>query len=216
MRAIDAKAQQEFGIPELLLMEHAGWSVAKAAHRFLRGWKRKRGFVLVLAGGGANGGDGFVAARHLENWGLSVSVLLLADPSRFSGAAAMNFRILGKLGVRLERIHSVAQLAKWERKSKKVSLAIDALLGTGVEGAVREPIRGAILWLNRQRFPVVSVDLPSGLSSDTGLPCAAAVKATLTVTCGLPKEGLRAGQGPKFSGRVVVADIGLPKALRDA
>ena len=87
------------------------------------------------------------------------------------------------------------------------------MLGTGVEGRVREPVLSAIRWVNRQRCPVVAMDIPSGLSADTGLPCGAAVRARETVTCGLPKRGLGVGQGKKFCGRVTVADISLPRAL---
>jgi NAD(P)H-hydrate epimerase len=87
------------------------------------------------------------------------------------------------------------------------------MLGTGVEGRVREPVASAIRWTNRQRCPVVAMDIPSGLSSDTGLPCGAAVRATETVTCGLPNIGLTQGRGKRFSGRVRVADISVPRVL---
>ena len=93
-------------------------------------------------------------------------------------------------------------------------LIVDALLGTGISGEIREPIRSAIAWINRQACPVVSVDLPSGLSSDSGLTNGVAVRATATVNCGLPKVGLMKRDGKRLRGRVKVADISLPKVLR--
>ena len=214
MREIDAQAREKFGIPEIVLMEHAGTEVAKTVLRILSKNPRRSRKVLVLSGGGANGGDGFVTARHLDNQGIPVEVVVLANRSRISGAALIDLQILRWLKVPVAYAPSVALWRRWSSRDRKIWLAVDALLGTGIEGPVREPIRSAIGWLNRQRFPIVSVDLPSGLSSETGLPCGAAVQATLTVTCGFPKLGLRAGQGRLFSGRVVVADIGLPRALR--
>ena len=212
MREIDRRAREEFGIPELLLMEHAGTASARAAARLCVG-KKTLSNILVLAGSGANGGDGFVAARHLNNWGFPVSVVLLSKEEKIRGASRVNLEILRRLGVPLQETPSVALWRRWSRGRNRFRLIVDSMLGTGVEGRVREPVRSAIQWVNRQHCPVVAVDLPSGLSADTGLPCGAAVRATETVTCGLPKIGLAKGKGKKLSGRVTVADISLPRAL---
>lgn len=213
MRRLDRRAQEEFGIPELLLMEHAGLAAARSARRH---WKKKRraSEVLVLSGGGANGGDGFVAARHLDNWGIPVRVVLLARSDRMAGAAGQNLQILLKLKLPLVEAASPSLWESWSRSAGRFSVIIDALLGTGASGEVREPIRSAILWINRRRCPVIAVDLPSGLSADTGIPCGVAVRATETVTCGLPKVGMTRTEGRRFSGRVHLADIGLPRSLR--
>ena len=214
MQRIDRRAQEEFGIPEGILMEHAGTEVARVARRYLERDRRRKGTILIAAGGGANGGDGFVAARHLDNWGYPVEVLLVADPARVRGAALTNLKILRKLNVPIRRMGTLASWSEWLRKRHTIRLMIDALLGTGISGWVRQPHQTIIEWLNRQSVPIVAVDLPSGLSADTGFPCGVAVKATATVTCGLPKVGLIQGRGPYFSGRVTLADISLPKALR--
>lgn len=169
---------------------------------------------MVLAGGGANGGDGFVAARHLDNWGFPVQVALLASPGKISGSARANLTILQRLSVPVEPLGSIRSWARWARRRRSFRLVIDALLGTGASGPIREPIRSAVLWINRRRCPVISVDLPSGLCADTGRALPVAVKATATVTCGLPKVGLRTNEGRRLSGRVTVADISLPRALR--
>ena len=218
MREIDRRAQQEFGIPELLLMEHAGKAAAEEAMGLLHG-AVSRGTqcaVLVLCGAGANGGDGFVAARHLHNWGVKVSVVLLADRDRIVGSARVNLKIVERLAVPLEELSSAAGWRRWAgaHRRGRFRLVVDALLGTGISGRVREPLRSAIAWVNRQACPVVSVDVPSGLSADTGRPCGAAVRAFSTVTCGLPKRGLLLREARPWVGRLSVADISLPRALR--
>jgi len=214
MQEIDRQAHERFGIPELILMEHAGTAMARVAHRWFTRLQGKQGPLLLLAGGGANGGDGFVVARHLDNWGVPIHVVLVADPARISGAAQINLNILQRLKIPLTVVRSLAMWNAWTGKRHPARLAVDALLGTGVMGQVREPILSVIRWLNRQRFPVLSMDIPSGLSADTGFPCPEAVKATVTVTCGLRKQGLREGKGPSLVGRVIVADISLPRILR--
>lgn len=192
-------------------MEHAGAAVAQRALPYL---KNRPGPVGIFSGGGANGGDGLVAARHLDNWGIPVRVVLASDPKKMRGACRTNLQILRRLKVPFETVQTVSAWHRWVKRGSSLSLVVDALLGTGVSGPVREPIRSVILWINRQHRPVISVDLPSGLSSDTGLPCGIVVRATETVTCGLPKVGLKKGQGPSLSGRVTVADISLPRLLR--
>ena len=102
MRRIDRQAQERFGIPELVLMEHAGTAVANEVARLLRSGNR-RGVVLILAGGGSNGGDGFVTARHLDNWGIPVEVLFLGRPERMGKSAQTNLEILRRLKVRMKQ-----------------------------------------------------------------------------------------------------------------
>ena len=214
MREMDRRARTTFGIPELILMEHAGTAVAKEAQRLLTHRLPRQGPVLVLCGAGANGGDGFVAARHLDNWGVPLQVVLVGERQKLTGATRTNFMILKRLGLAVMEIRSRTAWHRWSLKHRPMALAIDALLGTGVAGQVREPIRSVIRWLNQQRCKVVSVDLPSGLSADTGVPCGVSVRATVTVACGLPQAGLSRAQGRSLSGRVTVADISLPRVAR--
>lgn len=225
MREIDRRAQEEFGIPELLLMEHAGKAAAEEAMGLLsKGADTARepavvsclGPLLVLCGAGANGGDGFVAARHLHNWGVKVSVVLPADRNRVFGSARVNLKIVERLSIPLEEVSSPSAWRRWAGigHRSRFRLVVDALLGTGISGRVREPFRSAIAWINRQSCPVVSIDVPSGLSADTGRPCGVAVRASSTVACGLPKTGLLRREARPWVGRLSVADIGLPRALR--
>ena len=194
-------------------MEHAGTAVARKVRQLVAPSRKGVRKVLIFAGGGANGGDGFVTARHLDNWAIPVTVVLTASPERIAGAARVNLDILRRLSIPIRKMTSLAEWKRWSSGRHRFGLIVDALLGTGVSGQVREPVRSVILWINRQRCPVVSVDLPSGLSAETGLPCDVAVNATATVTLGLPKVGMMSRQGRRLTGRVTVADISLPRAL---
>jgi len=221
MRRIDRLAQEVFGIPETILMEHAGAAVASEAKRLLKGRSRARralgrgrGTVVVLAGGGANGGDGLVAARHLDNAGIPVEVAYLARPPQVASAVLTNFTVVRRLKIPFKEVNSLRGWQRWANRRRLILLVIDALLGTGVKDEVREPIRSAIGWINAKAPAVIAVDLPSGLCADSGKICGVAVSATVTVTCGIPKVGLAKGQGPDLSGRVVVADLSLPRALK--
>ena len=214
MRRVDRCAQRQFGIPEMILMEHAGTAVARRARRLLSRKTLPSRQVLVMAGGGANGGDGLVAARHLDNWRIPVQVLLFAEFDRLRGAARRNLGILRRLGIPVSVVRSLRDWRECVRHRARPRLVVDALLGTGLSGEVREPIRSAIRWMNRQSCEIVAVDLPSGLCSDTGQPCGISVRADETVTLGFLKVGLRRGAGPRFSGRVTVAEISLPQRLR--
>lgn len=210
MRRWDLAAQRRFGIPELILMEHAGRAVAERVRARVRGG---RGTVWVLAGGGANGGDGLAAARHLDNWGIPVRVALFFNPAKARGAAEVNLDILHRLRVPLIRADSPQTFARLRIRARRPLCAVDALLGTGLSGPVRDKTRAVIEWLNRLPCPVVAVDVPSGLSADSGAVLGAAVRADETVACGAPKIGLNRGAGRRVRGRLFVADISLPRRL---
>ncbi|HZZ82967.1 MAG TPA: NAD(P)H-hydrate dehydratase [Anaeromyxobacteraceae bacterium] len=206
MRAIDRAAIDDLAVPGLALMERAGRAVAEAALA-LAG---PGGRFLVLCGGGNNGGDGFVAARLLAAAGRLVEVYALAPPERLGpDARAMREEALAKgLEPRdppaLARAHAGAG-----------DVVVDAILGTGLsrapEGALGEGIAAA-LRLRGAGARVLSVDVPSGLSADTGSPPGACVQADRTVTFGFLKRGLVFHPGAGLAGEVTVADIGLPPA----
>jgi len=197
MRALDRHTIETLGVPGELLMESAGRAVAEAAldlHR-VRG-----GPLLALCGGGNNGGDGLVAARHLAALGLPVRALLVSEPK---GDAARQAERARAFGVPVEAVEGGA-LEIAER-----AVVVDALFGTGlgrpVEGAPAEAIRR----LNASPCAVVAVDLPSGVDADTGRALGDAVRADVTVTLGLPKPGLALEPGRSLAGRVRVARIGI-------
>jgi NAD(P)H-hydrate epimerase len=189
---IDRRAQVEFGIPAETLMERAGKAVADAV---------SRGPVVVLCGKGNNGGDGFVAARHLAERGLDVRVYAVAEPDPSTPAG----RHRARLAI------PVRPLGEFDGSGARV--VVDALFGTGLRRPVEGEIAVVIRALNALDVEVVAVDIPSGLDADTGRPQGVAVKATLTVTMGLPKIGFKSKGAERFTGRVIVADIGYPPEL---
>lgn len=203
VREIDRTSIEEFGIPGLILMENAGRAVAKAV---LDEFPKAKG-VAIFAGGGNNGGDGFVVARHLMSQGLDVITYVLSDPKKYKGDALTNFQALRKIGSRL------VELKGNFSEYKQADVIIDAIFGTGLDREVEGFYRETIEFINSQPVPRVSVDLPSGLDADTGLPLGVSVKADVTVTFVLPKLGLVIYPGIDYAGKVYLVDITTPKLL---
>jgi NAD(P)H-hydrate epimerase len=199
---LDAAAA-DCGVSTLQLMEVAGWQVARCA------WHRLGGAtpVSVIAGYGNNGGDGLVAARHLATWGCGVRVLVLATESRVAGLVAEHVRSARSCGV---DVIIDADPGAVRGVVARAELVLDAILGTGLRSAPREPQAGAIRAVNDADVQVLSVDVPSGLDSTTGEAFDPAVRAALTCTLTAMKQGLRRGDGPRQAGEIWVADIGMP------
>ncbi len=214
MTGTDRKAQAH-GVPGEVLMEHAGTAVAAAARAVAVHNDRTEQPVLVLAGPGNNGGDGFVAARRLAGWGMSVIVVLVATDERpRTGDAARNWDRLDGLA-RVTRVHAPVprDMAIVAQGIDRAAVIVDALLGTGVQGQLREPVRSAVEVIRRAReagVPVVAVDTPTALDLTSGDPSDPVVRADLTVTFHRPKTGLRTRIGRALAGRVLVAPIGIP------
>ncbi|GEJ57179.1 bifunctional NAD(P)H-hydrate repair enzyme [Anaeromyxobacter diazotrophicus] len=209
MRAIDGAAIAG-GVPGMALMERAGAAVARAA-LVLRG---PGGRVVALCGGGNNGGDGYVAARVLAEAGVPVSAVAIAAPDALRGdaRAAHEAAVRGGVGVA-----PGAELAALRAGPGDVLL--DALLGTGLARAAGGAFAAAIARLAELRAggaKVLAVDLPSGLSADTGRPLGPCVQADATVTFGFLKRGLVLHPGAELAGAVEVVDIGLPRAAAEA
>ena len=213
MQALDRRTITEAQIPALVLMERAGAGVAAFLQdRFgpLRGKT-----VTILCGKGNNGGDGFVVARLLHRRHVKVTVLLLAPVPDLSRDAAVMYRrwlrVAGKSASKTFR--SADQTGPILASS---DLVIDALLGTGLSTEVTGVYRDAIELMNRSGRPVIAVDMPSGIHADNGALLGQAVRATATVTFGLPKLGLYLGAGIDHAGAIHVIDIGIPAAYVDA
>jgi NAD(P)H-hydrate epimerase len=215
MTGADRRAQIR-GVPGQKLMEHAGTAVAAAAKALAEATGRwRKGPILVLCGPGNNGGDGLVAARHLARAGADVAVILVATASRpTSPDAARNW---DRLDHEPNVIRSLAgnsrDLAMLGQNVDKASIVIDALLGTGVRGALRDPIRSAVGIVERARVakvPILAVDTPTAVDLSSGDPSEPVVRADLTVTFHRPKTGLLTRQGAALAGKVLVAPIGIP------
>jgi NAD(P)H-hydrate epimerase len=170
---------------------------------------------MICCGKGNNGGDGFVIARHLELQGLTVEVAICCDPSSLTGDARVNHEVLTAAGIpcwQLERDGTVANLAA---RLTRAGWIVDALLGTGAQGAPREPLAGVIRAINAAGRPVMAVDLPSGLDANTGETPGECVRAQYTATFVAPKRGFAVPGVSAWTGTVQVIDIGIPRRLRD-
>lgn len=195
-QAFDRYAQEELGIPSIILMENAGRSVAEEALKMLRNKKR----VAVVCGVGNNGGDGLVAARHLLNAGVKVKVYLIGKISKLKPDPKLNLEILVRMGQKILRFPSLI---------KGSDLIIDAIFGIGLKSEVRGHYAQIIGFLNKTGKPILSVDVPSGLDADSGKILGVAIKAKETVTFVASKKGFSNGRGPKHCGKIVVRDIGI-------
>lgn len=214
MRELDRRATDELGIPGVVLMENAGRG---AADRICaRYGAALPGPVLVLAGKGNNGGDGFVIARHLRNRGWQVTILVLAQEAAVQGDAAVNLAILKKSGAFLRFAADRATLNLELATLPPLRLVVDALFGTGLSSAVTGYQAAAIHWLNGCGAPVVAVDIPSGVDANSGRLLGPAVRADLTVTFAFPKIGHVLHPGAGLIGELAVVDIGIPTAFSDA
>jgi len=211
MKELDRRATEEYGIPSLLLMEHAG---LQAVLEMERSFPRLRDLrVVVVCGKGNNGGDGLVVARHLFHRGVSVEAVLLATRDEVRGDARTNMEIAARLGIPISEVTTGEAMRTLGEAIGRADLIVDAMLGTGAAGVARGLFVEAIDLVNRARKPVVALDLPSGVSSDEATIPGPSVAATLTVTFGLPKRALILYPAASRAGRVVVADIGLPRQL---
>jgi len=205
MRALDARAIRELGIPGPRLMDHAGTAAAALIARWLAPIRGKA--VVVVCGKGNNGGDGFVVARRLKARGAAVRVLLVGRRAEGRGDAAA---ALGRWRGRVEEIEEPGGLG---RALDRADLIVDALLGTGVSGAARGPLAAAIEAINRvgaTGVPVVALDLPSGLDADRGALPGPTVTAWRTVTFAGLKRSLLLAPAAAQAGAVEIADIGVP------
>jgi hydroxyethylthiazole kinase-like uncharacterized protein yjeF len=213
MREVDRLTTERYGIPSLTLMENAGRSVSEfIGSRFPHLERRK---IVVLCGKGNNGGDGFVAARHLREKGATVSAYLFADPGDVKGDAAAN---LDRWRLIVGELHVVRGAEEWQRSKQALLSAdviVDALLGTGVRGKVEGLLAEVIADVNRHNpiQTVIAVDIPSGLSADTGEFAPVCVQADRTVTFTVPKVGMVLREGPRQVGQIAVREIGSPSEL---
>lgn len=211
VRQVDRIAAEEYHISGLVLMENAGRNATQIllqemGDRLSARGTGGRGRVLIFCGTGNNGGDGFVIARHLDNAGVNVAIAIAGEPDRLSPDAAANHRICVAMGL---PISDAVQA-----EIRPGDLVVDALLGTGFAGQVRQPLAGIIETINRaSKIGAVAIDVPSGLDCNTGEPANACVRADLTITFAAGKAGFQTDRGREYAGRVRVADIGAPPAI---
>ena len=213
MREADRRTIEDIGIPSLVLMENAGRQVVAALEAIHPDILERQ--VAVLCGRGNNGGDGFVVARTLLQRGVDVFVFLIGQVSDVRGDARVNLDILGRLGV---TVIEVADGQAWELHLSEVrdcTLIVDAIFGTGLNAPVTGLIESVITDVNASGIPVVSIDLPSGLSADSCDPIGESIEAGATVTLGAPKLPLVLPPAENRAGDIVIADIGIPGDIID-
>ena len=230
VRAVDLQAIADYALAGIVLMENAG---RNAAHLLMTLASLDRVDpplrVTIACGRGNNGGDGFVIARHLENLGAEVKLLLACDPAAYRGDAAVNHAVAVRAGIPIDQLES-APMEAWSAALAGSDWIVDALLGTGSSGAPRGAVATAIRAINLARHPhghsqpspasrpprVLAVDIPSGLDCDTGLTAGECVRADATATFVARKIGFDAPGARAFTGAVHVLDIGVPRRLLDA
>jgi NAD(P)H-hydrate epimerase len=209
-RAVDEIAIRDYHLSGLVLMENAGRGVAEWLRELQVGSP-----VVICCGKGNNGGDGFVIARHLELFGIAVEVLVCCDPDELSGDARVNYEVVMAADIPRWHLGREGTLAELAGRLTGAGWIVDALLGTGAQGAPREPLAGVIRAINAARRPVLAVDLPSGLDANTGATPGECVRAQYTATFVAPKQGFAAVGASGWTGTVQVIDIGIPRRLRD-
>jgi hydroxyethylthiazole kinase-like uncharacterized protein yjeF len=205
-RRIDRLAIEEYSIPGIILMENAAIAAANVAGEMLGSASPPRD-ILILCGGGNNGGDGLAVARHLHNRGHLVRLALTVDPAKYQGDALINYRIA-------QAMHLPTNSADLSRiAADRPDLIIDAIFGTGLSTAPRPPFPQIVEAVAQTGCPVLAIDIPSGLDSDTGHPLGSAIVATQTITFVAEKAGFAASEAKPYLGRITVGDIGCPREL---
>lgn len=231
MRALDRHTIDKFGIPPVALMENAGKAIAEEVLRLCLENRPNQASAafdshgirgdatlllehaedehwLILAGKGSNGGDGAVAARHLREAGVRVTLLYADEPSSLTGEAAIQRDAAAAIGIPL-RIHGQGEAVDY----RAYTGIVDALLGTGASGAPRGSYAAMIQAANESGLPIVSADIPSGLDADTGMLHEPCIRSAMTVCLAFLKRGLTQYPGVEAAGRVVVRSIGIPSSL---
>jgi len=203
MNQLDRYMMEELGLPGVVLMENAGFAVVQEIVEDTKGAKQS---VLVLAGGGNNGGDGFVIARRLVDAQFPVRVMLAANKNQLRGDAKIHFEAYTKRNLEVAE-YNPEKLAEWLKDSE---IIVDCLLGTGAQGEVRSPLKEIIKAVNEARKTVYAVDIPSGVNANTGEVANVAIKAFKTITFVMPKVGFFMQSGPQYVGQWKVADISVP------
>ncbi|NTV80128.1 MAG: NAD(P)H-hydrate epimerase, partial [Candidatus Aminicenantes bacterium] len=213
MRLIDRIAIEELGIPGPVLMENAGLRIVRALRAQCEDLARER--IVVVAGKGNNGGDGFVVARHLANSGARPEVVLLAAKDEVKGDAAVNLAVILKMGIPVTEVRTAAEWKKARAAVARASVVVDAIFGTGLDKPLEGLYAAAVDDINKSPAYVIAVDIPSGLSSDTFETIGPSIKADLTVALAAPKIAHIFPPAAERVGELVVAPIGIPPALFD-
>jgi len=210
MREIDRKAIEENNLSALALMENAGLEIFQSLKNIYTDLRLKK--IIIFSGSGNNGGDGFVVARQLYDYGVKAKVFLLTPFNKIKGESRENLNIIDKMEVELIEAETI-KLLEIQEAIQNSDLIIDAILGTGLQGRVTGLKAKIINLINNSGKEVVSIDVPSGLNSDTGKIEGPCIKATHTITLALLKIGLLLFPGASYTGKITIKNIGMPPYL---
>lgn len=208
VRRLDQSVIADFGIPQSILMENAALAARETISRTLEIEGKD---ILVICGGGNNGGDGLALARLLYARGAAVSVLMAADPGKLNGAAAENWAVVNRLPLEVLQLDASPEpqvLGRLNLESR--DLLVDALFGTGLSREIQGPLALLIERINNSATPVVALDIPSGVNADTGVILGCAIRADATATFGIPKRGNLLYPGHQLCGKLYLSEISFP------
>jgi len=214
MRDLDQTAINAFGVPGIVLMENAGRGAARIIDE--RYQSLFPGPVLVVAGKGNNGGDGYVIARHLENWGWLVKTVVLAEHGAIQGDAAINLAVLLNAQADVEFAADEETFTNLSDDWDDAVVLVDAVFGNGLNSEVRGHYRQAIEWMNAYPAPVAAVDMPSGVEATSGRILGVAVEADCSLSFAFAKLGQVSYPAQQCSGELYVVDLGMPRCVTDA
>ena len=206
MYRIEENGHSAIGMRRFLMMENAGHGIADMVAQKFKKLENKK--VVAVCGAGNNGGDGFVASRHLAGRGAKITVILLGNPSDLkSEEARLNWGIIEKMDS-IEIIFGNEVTADIKKRITSASIILDSMFGTGIKREIRDPHATAIDLINRSKAYVLAVDVPSGMDPNTGKTYEKCVRADATITFHRMKKGL--AKGKRFTGPVHVEWIGIP------
>jgi hydroxyethylthiazole kinase-like uncharacterized protein yjeF len=206
IRKIEKTAIEAIGIPSLVLMDHAGRAVAESVVKYLKNKKRPK--VVIVCGSGNNGGDGLVAARYLTMAGIKTDVFLIGTPDDLKPDPKIFYRTLAPLGLRVKARKEIDH--SFTGSLATADVVIDALFGIGLNRQVTGVYRKVIEAMNAEARRIWAADIPSGLDGTSGHVRGVAAKAFKTVSFSFLKTGFFRNEGPRHTGRIELADIGIP------
>lgn len=210
VRSIDQTAIREYGIPGVVLMENAGSRAAEIIHQLV-----PEGPIAVLCGGGNNGGDGYVIARHLQLMDRKVRIICAIDVNKLSGDAHINAMIAVRSDIPMQIVDPKASPANLPSLDHCVAV-VDALLGTGARGPLRGCYRDLVKMANIHSGERIAIDIPTGLDCDTGEASEPTFIADHTITFVAEKSGFKKNSADDYVGAVHVVGIGVPEKLLNA
>ncbi len=211
MHDIDRSAVEDYGLPELSLMESAGHCVFEATKNILGNVDKKN--ICILAGSGNNGGDALAAARYLSNAGARVKIFLIGNKDHRTASVNVQMRILRGMGIEMQLLDSDRAWERLQVTLRFCDAVVDGILGTGFSGQIRPNTLRLIRLVNAVKKITVAIDIPSGVEVDSGAVGEAAMQADCTVALGLPKVGHYICPGASYVGKLIVDGIGLPASL---